>query len=242
MEQEQFNQLPFDAKVELMKNKPYFRRLNKSYYTQGKIAFEQKYCDIDISINEIINYIRSDDVEEFAIFYINDEIITTDYYIKENGGMAVLRREMYYDNVDLGEYKLISEEIQLHRKLDNMIDRLSEHNMYMDVKSVNHIIAKRGCKNAKEYTIKYLNNMMSKKSSGNMGNLFIHYVKVFYLTTSYDVIIGNYMNDMYDVSDIDFNEMGNVFVDDEDKYEQELKNSNGLISIYYDKIIKWLEQ
>jgi hypothetical protein len=239
MEPEQFNQLPFDARVELMKHKPYFRRLNKSYYTQGKLAFEEKYCNIDISMKEIINYIRSDDVEEFAIFYINDEIITTDYYIKENGRHIVSRREMYYDNVDLGEYKLISDDVEF---LDDIINILSENNVYMDVKSVNHIIAKRGCKNAKEYTIKYIDNMMMKKGSGDMNNLFMHYVKVFYLTTSYDVIVGDYMNDIYDLSYIDFNEMGNVFVDDEDKYEQELENSDKLITSYYDKIMKWLEQ
>lgn len=272
MEPEQFNQLPFDTQVELMKNKPYFRRLNKSYYTQGEILFEQKYCDIDISINEIINYISGDDVEEFAIFYIHDEIITIDYYIIEENGdyeYVLLRREMYYKNVDMGEFQLISEDLDTGKDLGDIIELLSNENMYMDVKSVNHIVARRGikkhrsfnsidideleeplfketrgCKNAKEYTLNYMNNILKKNSGGvgDIGILFKHFIKVFYLTTSYEVITGYYKNKNYVANNITFNEMGMVFRDDKKRYQQELVNCDAAIKIYYDKIIQWLEK
>lgn len=237
----EFNKLPYDAQVELMKNKPYFRRLNKTYYKHGKIPFEQKYCNIDISINELINYIN-DDVEEFAVFYINDEIITMNVYIKDGDEYTVISRDMYYDNVDMGEYKLTSDHNETVKDIDTIVETLEQKNMYLDIKTVQHIIAKRGCNNAKEFSVNYLNDIMSKSSGGDMGALFIQFVKIFYFTTSYDIIKGYYKNVSYNADDIKFDEMGNVFKDNKDMYEQDLENSESYVNIYYDKIMVWLEK
>lgn len=234
-----FNTLPTEQQIEIMKNKPFFRRLNKKFYNNSKLIFDNQYCDINISGNEIIHYIKTE-LPDFAVFYINDEIVTIKICFKEEDGYFVFTKNLYYDNVDMGEYKLLGSADEQVFSVDELLDTLISKNMYIDIQSVMGIIKLRGCNNEKRFAVNYLNDLIQLKSGGDMGKLFITCVKTYYTMISYDIIESFYNGTFIEVDDVTFDDMGNVFEDDEQQYDEHFHNNNDLMEEYYDKIIEWI--
>lgn len=239
-----FATLPIEQQVAIMQGKPFFRRLNTNYYANSKLAFDEQYCDIDITGKEIFNYVK-DEMPDFAVFYINNEIITIKVCIKDEDDYVVYENGMYQDNIDMrdvgvNEYALVSDNNEYRISVDSLLETLIQKDMYVDIKSVQHIIARRGCNNVKQFSIDYLNHIMSMDGTTDIDKLFMQCVKAFYVTNTHDIIKGEYDNISFASDGITFDDSGDVFQESKDAYDDYLLDFKNVTDDYYDSIIKWI--
>jgi hypothetical protein len=252
-----FTSLPKEVQIEIFKNLPNFRRVDTYNYKHGKTAFENMYCQLDISKQEFLNYIENDDPDEAIIFARNTEnelhifLFRSQYFEASSVSHFIL----YINNVDIGEY--IIDTSLLVGKLDNnaaVVSYINEFifndhsyiSHYYDIKSVNSIVAKRHCETknyTKKYTLDYVYNLVKyKKGGGELTYLVRQVENLVYISLSMDVINNNVItyNNFYgaNLEEEVFDTEGNAY--DEELYKTRLEHVAYNYNLYYKDFITWL--
>jgi hypothetical protein len=247
LKMEKFNQLPNEIQTHVLKEYPNFRRINKQQYTE-KYLFDTLYCDLDISKKEFLTYIKNEDVTEFIIYHYED-ILATVYYFNFNGyNYELLKYMLFINNEDVDEYN-IQDEKDIRQAFDGWDDLVEEvlllDNLYYDIKTVNYIVAQRGCKlqhYVKNYCIKYINNILESNVGkyADIGDMYNKIVKQLYLASSSNVIKGYNQTFFEDMLDLKFISDGDVYDEDAENYDYIINLIEYNTKLYYDDIITWL--
>ena len=116
-----FNMLPMDIQIEILKYTPNFRRLNKTFHRDGLHLFNQFYLTLPFSMNEFINDYFYNNQYDPVMIYTLDAIDLNFYVIyKYNPNQYFLSRyELVYSN-GFSPYFYISNMIL--KKYDQKVD------------------------------------------------------------------------------------------------------------------------
>ncbi len=108
----EFNSLPFEMQLEIVKYNENFRRINTTFYTKGYLIFKEWYMNNPITMNEFSNYyFNSNDKSPIIIYdynnldvtiYVVQQVFTSQYYfntytIKYNP--ECIKPEFYISNI-----------------------------------------------------------------------------------------------------------------------------------------------
>lgn len=229
---ESFDLLPFETKLEILRNLPNFRRLNKDYHEKGKNIFIEDYCNLDITNKEFINYIKNFNPNYFCIF-INKKTKFLGYVFntwEEFGGEQLYDVKEYIleiDNVDINEYVINSDVLEFRSrnlsKVITLIEKIIDNNnkIYYDMKSVYHMILARQCNNAIIYTNQYIKYIFNDNHmTSDLHRLFHLIKKIWYMSFSENILLNNIIEYEYlygnDVNNIIFDSYGETEYDIED--------------------------
>lgn len=243
--EKRFEELPVEVQSNILKEKPFFPRISKKYYGYGMKGFEEKYCKLDVSVNEINKYALDNRDDTFIIFSIHDEIfdVYICYYNEQNNNYDRVLYTLSIDSEEPEEFAIIKDiDSNDFDNLDDLLfEPLGNNNLYYDIKSVNHIVAQRKC-DSKEYTKYYVDKILELNlGGGDIGYLFKKLVILIYLKYSNNIINDTNFNfGIFDrfFGDLIFDDMGDA--NNEKEYDKILLSLEKMIDIEYKKFIQWL--
>ena len=185
-----YTSLPFDVRLSILKNKPFFPLISKEYYNEGKHVFNEMYCNKPITTNEVLNYVLDDQPDHLILYeifhrldYYNYDIyILTKYdelsyqvkqFIVDNSATKVARQDsnerisgkLYYN---VSSRKLIGED-----EIDYFLTYPNRNaELFYDVQTVFNIATRRQSCMINEYnkvfTLNYMDNILYKPEHHHM--------------------------------------------------------------------------
>jgi hypothetical protein len=240
---ESFDLLPFETKLEILRNLPNFRRLNKDYYEKGKNIFIEDYCNLEITNKEFINYIKKYEPDYFCLFINkNTKFICYVFDTWGESGEQLYNVQEYIleiDNIDINEYVINSDVLELRSRnmskvitlIEKIIDNNNNNKIYYDIKSVYHIILDRQCNNAIIYANQYIKYIFNDNCmTSDLYRLFHLIKKIWYMSFSENILLNNIIEYEYlygnDVNNIIFDSYGETEYDIEDIINLLVNNLN----------------
>src|SRR5687767_604377 len=82
----QFLDFPIEMMIEILKYKPFFRRINKLFYIQGEHQFKKLYGSLPIGKNEFIKYQTH---FKGTVFTLDDYTLVASYLRLHHDGYAI---------------------------------------------------------------------------------------------------------------------------------------------------------
>ncbi len=229
-----FNLLPRETQYEIYKRYPQFRTLSSQHYKEEQLYYNQ-YCDLPISKNEFINYIKTS--SNFVLYVVGEndyhETYTVYHFSKTFGRYLIDIIKIYVDQVDEGEYiikkhdrhKIVSANINTKNNIFEFIDELGDFNY--DIVTMVNILSKRDCETikpgyAKNYAKKYLN--IQDENIETLEGLYQHLKTTLYLLSNNNMLNDQNINlNVYDSLSLIYDHNSNL-IDDTDLpiYYQEI--------------------
>lgn len=178
MNPDTYASLPFDVRLSILKNKPFFPQISKQYYNEGKKEFYDTYCDKPISTNEVLKYVIEDEPQHMIIYEILNiqNYYSYNIYILTKKVTSILSYHVNHITVDnqngdqdslyyaFGEYHI-----------DDIVSFLTTSNtkVYYDIQTVYNIATRRtNCMVINDYnrtfTLNYIDNLLYAKEDHPM--------------------------------------------------------------------------
>lgn len=187
-----FNTLPRDVQLTILKESPTFMQMTKSYYTEPNL-FKSTFCGLPIDQKELLRfitqsypnfniYVISKDRFDIYIFYRTDPNKTT--YKQYHSTCVYATSDGKYDFGGI----LSKREINI----ENTINTLYKNkNLYLSIDTVYDIMVQRKNCNTQDnlyavnYTIKYLEDVLKINMENERYHLFIRAFVSAYMETCY---------------------------------------------------------
>ncbi len=218
-----FNDFPLDIQLEILKYKPFFRRINKQYYKEGELLFMQLYGALPISKNEFIKYQRHFDGMVFNTNKLIASYLSYGKYNTFQSNIALspsyIKSNFYCTAIELNILKFGNNKYYNVKSLNNI--HWSRDTLIYDLKSTMAIMKNRNISIDKT---QYLNSLF-KSNGTDLENLLVKLKYILYLAPPQDI------NDLKLHIDVTFYQ-STVREKDRVRYNQYMVNVNELYEYY----------
>ncbi len=193
--------LTVDIQIEIFKYKPFFRRINKTFYHQGKHAFNQLYGLLPISTNE---FIKHQTHFHGTIFKQNDYLLEAIYL--RNNNKCELRMLLNNNPVSISSRFYcsglnISKNPNIHFQYDNydrmvknmksLSNRYNPSKIIYDLQSTIQILKNRQCLSINQQLINHYLDSLFVSNGSDFDNMNTKLQYILYLASPEDLLIYN---------------------------------------------------
>ena len=234
-----FKNLPFDVQFEILKNKPYFRRLNKIYYETGKSFYQDYYCHLEIKPKEAFDYILHHQPKTFAIYGYEEGSPVLYTFTKSDDIYNININYLYMIEIDMDEYTidLATDDVLINIvELSDFLEEINDksYKFHYDLNLISHIMDNRGC-----FHFDMLTELYKNIVRGDIEDLNL----LMYLASNLDIIKGSghfFIEDVllfidHITEDLLFNSNGENITEDETIQEVLDSKINDYLN-FYEKI------
>ena len=207
-----YQALPYDVRLEIFKNKPYFTGISKEYTSmQAKNQFYNKYCNQNISTNELLNYIINIKPNNVLIFDLHRRFFNGDngsysydiYVLEKTGDLVYEVNKIMINNTNQNNlyYRIVNQsnvDYNNYNSFKSFFKFESTGEVYYDFDTVYNISSLRQtCKDVninyeKEYITNYFNNILNQPERDILMDRFTKLLYVFLVNNLHH---GNFLED-----------------------------------------------